>query len=111
MAGDEEHCLFLALPLTFCQRPMPSPVVLLQVMRQAFHQAVQGLPSAAVVANTDMGTDNGRVRHCLCLLCSTAVRGQDTAFPCGHQVRNGLPSGAMHRCVAAKAFLLCLCCL
>lgn len=41
------------------------------VLRQAMHQAVDGLPKAAVIANSDMGDNNGRIF-------------------------NGLPSGAMH---------------
>jgi len=50
---------------------MPAQDAEWPVMRQAFHEGTAGLPSAAVVANSDMGTSGGRVR-------------------------NGLPSGAMH---------------
>lgn len=41
------------------------------VLRQAMHQAVQEIPRSAVVANSDMGVDSGRVT-------------------------NGLPDGALH---------------
>lgn len=41
------------------------------VLRQSMHQAVANLTKTAVIANSDMGDDSGRVNH-------------------------GLPSGAMH---------------
>jgi hypothetical protein len=67
--------------LTFVNSPPDAPFLVNElgamqdaewpVMRQAFHQAVEGLARAAVVANSDMGATGGRMR-------------------------NGLPLGAMH---------------
>ena len=58
--------------LTFVNSPADAPFLVNElgglqdqewpVLRQAFHQAVAGVAKAAVIANSDMGYSNGRVR-------------------------------------------------
>ena len=80
----------IAAPLTpppgsgFAEHDPPRPLLLhrWRVRRVLGRRGVRVLRKWAALG----GRQDQRVRRCLCLVCFHCFRGEDSAFPCGHQV-------------------------